>query len=117
MSGPWAFLGAKRGGEGRTRVQGLDTNRPLNPVACDYVSLYGRHITPKTTRQPVNRTAFDSKLAELRKHRAEGTPTDMRRAFAEDPERFSKFSVSLGGFLLDWSKCAVTPVTMKLLVE
>ena len=65
----------------------------------------------------MNRTAFDSKLAELRKHRAEGTPTDMRRAFAEDPERFSKFSVSLGGFLLDWSKCAVTPATMKLLVE
>src|SRR5262249_42938879 len=96
----------------------LHAHRRLNPVACDFVWLYGRRITPrKTTRQAMKRTAFDTKLAELRKHQAEGTPPDMRRAFVEDPERFSKFSVSLGGFLLDWSKCAVTPETMKLLVE
>ncbi len=65
----------------------------------------------------MNRTAFDLKLAELRAHRSSAAPRDMRKAFAEDPKRFSKFSIALGDFLLDWSKCAVTPETMKLLVE
>ena len=65
----------------------------------------------------MNRTAFSSKLAELRAHRSADIPTDMRKAFADDPQRFSKFSLALGDFLLDWSKCTMTPQTMKLLVE
>ncbi|MDW6025268.1 glucose-6-phosphate isomerase [Mesorhizobium sp. BAC0120] len=65
----------------------------------------------------MTRSAFEKKLDELRSHRLSATPRNMRKAFADDPQRFSKFSASLGGFLLDWSKCAVTPETMKLLVE
>ena len=65
----------------------------------------------------MNRTAFDAKLAELRSHRSNATPVSMRKAFADDPERFSKFSLVLDDLLLDWSKCAVTGETMKLLVE
>src|SRR5215218_2415663 len=41
----------------------------------------------------------------------------MRTAFAEDPARFDKFSYSAAGFLLDWSKCAVTSETMALLAK
>jgi glucose-6-phosphate isomerase len=33
--------------------------------------------------------------------------TDIRGAFAADPQRFSRFSVSLDDFLFDFSKCAV----------
>ena len=40
----------------------------------------------------------------------------MRAAFAADPGRFSKLSLSAGGMLLDWSKCAVTGDTMALLL-
>ncbi len=39
----------------------------------------------------------------------------MRAAFAEDPHRFEKFSLSLGDLLLDWSKCSVSADTMRLL--
>ena len=65
----------------------------------------------------MNRSAFDAKLAELKAHRASGAPKDMRKAFAEDPQRFKMLSTNLDGFLLDWSKCAVTSETMKLLAE
>lgn len=33
--------------------------------------------------------------------------TDIRAAFATDPQRFSRFSVTLDDFLFDYSKCAV----------
>jgi glucose-6-phosphate isomerase len=39
----------------------------------------------------------------------------MRALFAEDPDRFSRFSVSLGDLFLDFSKNRVTAETMKLL--
>jgi glucose-6-phosphate isomerase len=65
----------------------------------------------------MDRAAFSKKLDELRAHRQSGAPKDMRAAFSADPGRFSKFSRDAVGFMLDWSKCAVTPETMKLLVE
>ncbi len=40
----------------------------------------------------------------------------MRDMFAEDPERFNEFSVSLGDFLVDYSKNRVTKETMDLLI-
>ncbi len=39
------------------------------------------------------------------------------RAFAGDPERFARFSLSFEDLLLDWSKCAVSDETMRLLAE
>jgi glucose-6-phosphate isomerase len=53
-------------------------------------------------------------LSALRDHRAASSP-DMRAAFASNPRRFDEFSLSLGDLLLDWSKCAVSADTMRLL--
>ena len=39
----------------------------------------------------------------------------MRQVFEEDALRFKRFSLHLDDLLLDWSKCAVTAETMKLL--
>ena len=41
----------------------------------------------------------------------------MRTLFAEDPERFSRFSLQLDDFLLDFSKNRITTDTLKLLIE
>ncbi|MFD1330004.1 glucose-6-phosphate isomerase [Mycoplana ramosa] len=38
---------------------------------------------------------------------AETGATDIRAAFAADPQRFARFSVALDDFLFDYSKCAV----------
>jgi len=43
--------------------------------------------------------------------------THMRRLFADDPGRFDRFSLSLDGLLLDYSKNRITPETMDLLVD
>jgi glucose-6-phosphate isomerase len=60
--------------------------------------------------------SFQAKLAALKNQHAEA-PRDMRAAFAGDPQRFEKFSLVDGDLLLDWSKCAVTETTMKLLAD
>ncbi|QIG48590.1 glucose-6-phosphate isomerase [Nordella sp. HKS 07] len=59
----------------------------------------------------VSKRALDALL----QHRATKGVRDMRQAFNDDPLRFKHFSLSLGDLLLDWSKCAVTAETMKLL--
>ena len=41
----------------------------------------------------------------------------MRQLFAEDPERFSRFSLQIDDFLLDFSKNRITGDTIKLLIE
>ena len=53
--------------------------------------------------------------AELKAHRKKSAPADMRRAFARDPKRFATFSARADDLLLDYSKCAVSARTMKLL--
>jgi glucose-6-phosphate isomerase len=60
------------------------------------------------------RDFLKAELAALRDDRA-AAPKSMREAFASDPQRFEKFSLTEGDLLLDWSKCAVTPATMALL--
>ena len=65
----------------------------------------------------MNRPAFDRALAALRRHRAEIADMRMREAFALDPERFARFSLSLDDLLLDFSKCAVTAETARLLAD
>jgi glucose-6-phosphate isomerase len=61
--------------------------------------------------------SFDAALAALRDHRKIAAPKDMRAAFADDPDRFRKFSLALDDMVLDWSKCAVTEETMGLLQD
>ncbi|GMB81009.1 glucose-6-phosphate isomerase [Shinella zoogloeoides] len=41
--------------------------------------------------------------------------TDIRVAFAADPQRFSRYSTTLGDFLFDYSKCAVNDTVLDAL--
>ena len=41
--------------------------------------------------------------------------TDIRAAFAADPQRFSRYSTTLGDFLFDYSKCAVNDTVLDAL--
>lgn len=54
---------------------------------------------------------------ELEKNYTAVRGMTMRDMFAADPNRFDKFSVSLDGLLLDYSKNRITEETMDLLVE
>ncbi|QND51368.1 glucose-6-phosphate isomerase [Phyllobacterium sp. 628] len=53
----------------------------------------------------------------LKAHWKSGAPKNMRAAFAEDPKRFSRYSLSLDDLLLDWSKCLVNDETLTLLTD
>jgi glucose-6-phosphate isomerase len=64
----------------------------------------------------VTTASFKAALAALRDHRAKA-PSDMRKAFADDPGRFAAFSLTDGDLLLDWSKCAVDAEAMTLLAN
>jgi glucose-6-phosphate isomerase len=55
-------------------------------------------------------------LENLRAHRAELGNPHLRDLFAADPDRFSRFSVSLGDLTLDYSKNRIVPETMPLLI-
>jgi len=60
----------------------------------------------------------DKTVADIRKSLASHlreAPKDMRKAFADDPQRFKTFSRTQDDMLLDWSKCAVDAETMALL--
>jgi glucose-6-phosphate isomerase len=59
--------------------------------------------------------AFDA-LQALRDHRGDGTIPHLRQLFATDPQRFSRFSVSLGDLTLDYSKNRIVAETVPLLV-
>src|SRR5687768_8410110 len=61
----------------------------------------------------VSKRAFDGLL----QHRTKAALRDMRQAFDDDPLRFKRFSLHLDDLLIDWSRCAVTAETMKLLHE
>src|SRR5690606_18970494 len=52
----------------------------------------------------------------LQAHRARIAPRHLRDLFAEDPDRFARFSLSLPGMLADFSKNLVTDETLHHLV-
>ena len=60
-------------------------------------------------------SAYGQALDALRQHRRENEDFDVRKAFADDPQRFSRYSVALDDMLLDYSKCAVSDETLSLL--
>ncbi|WP_159588794.1 glucose-6-phosphate isomerase [Chelativorans xinjiangense] len=62
-------------------------------------------------------SAYENALAALRRHREENRDFDLRAAFAADPQRFSRYSTTLDDMLLDYSKCAVSDETLKLLAD
>ena len=53
---------------------------------------------------------------DLSMHRASLAPFDMRKAFARRGDRFAEFSATQEDLLLDYSKCAVTAKSVKLLL-
>ncbi|MCY1397404.1 Glucose-6-phosphate isomerase [compost metagenome] len=53
----------------------------------------------------------------LRQHRQDLAGFSLRQAFAEDPERFKRFSLSACGLLLDFSKNLIRTDTLELLVK
>jgi Glucose-6-phosphate isomerase len=64
-------------------------------------------VTPET------RSVID----RLRAHRAQDGVRDLRKAFAEDPQRFDRYRVTLDDLTMDFSKCAVDETTLALLTE
>ena len=59
--------------------------------------------------------ATQTALKNLKSHRKAMT-VDMRKAFAGKTDRFAEFSACQEDLLLDYSKCAVTAKSMKLLL-
>ncbi|WP_420347911.1 glucose-6-phosphate isomerase [Pelagibius sp.] len=53
---------------------------------------------------------------DLRAHQTQMNDRHMRDLFAEDPERFARFSLRLDDLLLDYSKNRIVPETMEKLV-
>ena len=60
-------------------------------------------------------TAAVKQALETLKAHSQALAVDMRKAFADQPNRFSQFSRSHGDMLLDWSKCAIDAEAMQLL--
>ncbi|MFW6324234.1 MAG: glucose-6-phosphate isomerase [Desulfovibrionales bacterium] len=54
---------------------------------------------------------------KLRDHHRETAGMHMRDMFSRDPERFTRFSLSLGDILFDYSKNRITQQTMALLLD
>ena len=68
------------------------------------------HLTPLDVTQLASWKA-------LTEHRKSMSTFSMREAFASDPQRFERFSLSTCGLLLDYSKNLINPDTTALLVK
>ena len=60
---------------------------------------------------------LDTIWSELATHRAATKGRHLRELFAEDQERFNRFSARLDDLLLDYSKTSVTPEALALLLK
>lgn len=56
-------------------------------------------------------------VEKLKSIARETNATDIRAAFAADPQRFSRYSITVEDFLFDFSKCAVNDAVLDGLVE
>lgn len=65
----------------------------------------------------VNPTNTQAWLLLRRHHEDEMQRAHLRDLFAQDAERFQKFSISLGDILFDYSKNIITPKTLHLLLQ
>tara|TARA_R110002012_G_scaffold35788_3_gene101775 strand:- start:41516 stop:43159 length:1644 start_codon:yes stop_codon:yes gene_type:complete len=54
-------------------------------------------------------------LSDLKSHRDSGAVSELRAAFAAEPDRASRFTVGLDDLRMDFSKCAVNDETLTLL--
>ena len=77
-------------------------------------------VQNETRRDPLGMPSARSALPawqKLSEHQRAQSRLHLRELFAQDPERFRKFCLSLDGLLLDYSKQRVTAETMRLLME
>lgn len=56
-------------------------------------------------------------FSDLESHRSAIANVPMRQRFADDPDRFKKFSITFGDMLLDYSKNLIDEETMRRLVD
>ncbi len=77
-------------------------------------------VQNETRRDPLGMPSARSALPawqKLSEHQRAQSRLHLRELFAQDPERFRKFCLSLDGLLLDYSKQRVTAETIRLLME
>lgn len=60
---------------------------------------------------------FSPVFAELQRHAKQSETFDIRSMFADDPSRFTKFSLTLDDLLLDYSKCPISDNILDLLMR
>jgi glucose-6-phosphate isomerase len=66
----------------------------------------------------MSRLIYTAAWSALQKHRQSFETVTMRQLFADDPNRFGKFSILFGGdILFDYSKNRITAETVKLLLD
>ena len=65
------------------------------------------------TKSPTQTKAW----SELSAHFAQNKDLQMKSLFAEDTERFNKFSIQWGDILVDYSKNRITQQTLDLLFQ
>jgi len=70
---------------------------------------------PQSNQPAARSVAQSSPWKALEEHYAEISHSHMRDMFAEDPERFDKFSLKLNDILFDYSKNIITSETMESL--
>jgi glucose-6-phosphate isomerase len=66
---------------------------------------------------PILSTTVHQALSDLRSHRNSGAVSELRAAFAAEPDRARRFTVRLDDLCMDFSKCAVNDETLTLLGE
>ncbi|MFK4824499.1 glucose-6-phosphate isomerase [Paenochrobactrum sp. BZR 588] len=64
-----------------------------------------------------NEAQVTEAVAALKNHWSTSAPKDMRKAFAENLNRFKSFSLQFDDLLFDWSKCLANEETMQLLAR
>lgn len=64
---------------------------------------------------PRNEQTFNIAVEALKQHAGEPDMHDIRKLFAQDSQRFERFSLVFDDLLFDYSKCSLTSRTMELL--
>ena len=70
-----------------------------------------------TAVEPIPDISATPAWSALRKHHEQIKTTHLRQFFADDPDRGSEFTVSVGDLYIDYSKHRITRETVKLLID